>query len=536
MSVKESLLLTFVVCILLPTVSVGRDEPLANDGIDGLYVRSMEQVLRLEDDQVDLATAALIASERWSDVVPGRRYLERLDEMAYEVRDIIETRKLKAQFQAIHVINEYLFDTQGFETVAEATDPNDLFLHTVLDEKRGYCLSLSVLYLSIGERLGLPLYGVVVPGHFFVRYDDGNRKFNIETTSRGATPPDQHYIDKFKVPQYDGSVYMTNLGKIQTLGCLFNNLGNTYSGIGDFDTAMEVLENSVVINPELAESRMNLGNIYLRKHLVEDAIEQYREALDINPNDAKAHLNLGNAYGQKGYTSRAIAEYKHSLKLDRSLVESYKNLAVAYCKENKFPLALMQLRYALKLNPKDADAYSQLGDVYSRMGDCNKAMTHYSKALAIKPRLAQAYYGRAMCYNKQGIIDKEIEAHEKALAIDPRMIGALVNLGNAYVAKEQYAAAIELYRRAVQLNPYDATIYYNFGTACTNSGDFAAAVTQYEKALEIDPAMGDVHNGLAYSFYRLNRYDSAMTHISKARELGVQVDPKLLNAIKSKLR
>ncbi|MHC4759552.1 MAG: transglutaminase family protein, partial [Planctomycetota bacterium] len=36
-----------------------------------------------------------------------------------------------------------------------------MFLHTVMDKKQGYCLSLSILYLSIGERLGLPLYGVV---------------------------------------------------------------------------------------------------------------------------------------------------------------------------------------------------------------------------------------------------------------------------------------------------------------------------------------------------------------------------------------
>ena len=67
---------------------------------------------------------------------------------------------------AIPVINDYLFNELSFKTIDKATDPYDLFLHSVMDRRQGYCLSLSVLYLSIGERLGLPLYGVVVPGHF----------------------------------------------------------------------------------------------------------------------------------------------------------------------------------------------------------------------------------------------------------------------------------------------------------------------------------------------------------------------------------
>ena len=73
-----------IVCILAltPAVSFGRDEPLANEGKSGLYARSIDQVLRLREDEVDLATAALIISEQWSDLVHGRRYLSRLDDMA----------------------------------------------------------------------------------------------------------------------------------------------------------------------------------------------------------------------------------------------------------------------------------------------------------------------------------------------------------------------------------------------------------------------------------------------------------------------
>ncbi len=268
---KKILLTTAVFLIAAQTGPIAFGSRLANAGKAGLYVRSLDEVLRLQDDEVDLATATLIASEYWSDIVAGRRYLEQLDAMAQEIRSRLRQQRLQVNYRAIPVINQYLFDELGFKAIPHADDPNDLFLHSVMDRRQGYCLSLSVLYLSLAERLGLKVYGVVVPGHFFVRFDDGRTRFNIETTSGGATSTDEHYIEKFQVPTDRQTIYMKNLTKRQTLGCFFNNLGTVYNDIGDTDTAMLALERAVAINPTLSESRANLGNIYLQKHRIEDA-------------------------------------------------------------------------------------------------------------------------------------------------------------------------------------------------------------------------------------------------------------------------
>jgi tetratricopeptide (TPR) repeat protein len=534
---KKALLL--IVCILLftPATSFGRYKPLANEDKTGLYVRSIEQVLRLDAEEVDLATAALITSEQWSDIVHGRRYLSRLDDMALEIRERLKAKGLRANYRGIPIINEYLFDDLGFKSVPQANDPNDLFLHSVMDRKRGYCLSLSILYLSLGERLGLPLYGVVVPGHFFVRYDDGRVRFNIETTSKGASASNEHYINKFKMPEDTrDSIYMINLNKIQTLGCFFNNLGNSYSDIGNTESALLALERAVEINPSLAESHTNLGNIYLKKGRIKDAIYEYRAALQIKPDDAKTHNNLGNAYTRRGWLNDAIAQYAQSLRLDPNFIDAYKSLAYAYCKKEMFGRAITQLRQAMVLKPKDASLYSQLGEVYSQRGNCKDAIFQYKKALRIKPNLAEAYYGLAICYNKLGQVDDEIRVYKKALAIDPNMLAALVNLGNAYFGKEKYDAAMEQYKKAVRLKPDDGTIRYNLGAAYFNKGLYEQAVSEYLKAVEIDPQMGDAHNGLAFGFYKLKKYNLAAKHIKIAEQLGVEIAEDLLAAIKDKLK
>ena len=534
-AMKKVLLL--IVCIAAFTVppTFGRDEPLANEGKAGLYAKSIDRVLRLREDEVDLATAALIISEKWSNLVYGRRYLSKLDDMALEIRSRLEKKKLRANYRAILMINEYLFDELGFKAVSEASDPNDLFLHSVLDRKRGYCLSLSILYLSLGERLGLPVYGVVVPGHFFVKYDDGRVRFNIETTSKGGSASDEHYITKFKVPE-DDSIYMRKLTKVQTLGCFLNNLGNSYSEVGDTESALRALETAVRINPSLGESRANLGNLYLKDGRIEDAMYEYRTALQINPNDAKTHSNLGNAYTKRGWLNDATAQYCHALELDPNFTQAYKNLASAYCELEMFVQSEVTLKQALILEPKDASLYSQLADVYKQMGKYRQAISQYKKALKIKRNLAEAHYGLALCYNKLDLVDEETRAYKKALAFQPDMVAAFVGLGNVYFGRKKYDAAIEQYKKAVRIAPDDGTIHHNLGAAYSNKDDYEQAAAAYLKAVGLEPEMGDAHNGLAYAFYKLKKYDLAAKHIKVAEELGAEIDKQLLRAIKKKSR
>jgi tetratricopeptide (TPR) repeat protein len=544
-------ILLIIVCVLFFTAgaSFGRNEPLANENRDGLYARSIEQVLRLDDKEVDLGTAVLIVSEQWSNIVPGKRYLSDLDDMALEIRGRLKKKKLQANYKAVAVINEYLFDELGFKPIPDANDPNDLFLHSVMDKKRGYCLSLSILYLSLGERLGLPLYGVVVPGHFFVRYDDGQVRFNIETTSKGGYADDEHYINKFKVPapaspdarrgggpKGNNGIYMVNLNKIQTLGCFFNNLGNSYNEVGDTEQAMLALERAVEINPTLAESRMNLGNIYLKKDRIEDAIHEYEAALEIDPDNAKIHNNLGNAYTKRGRWNDGISQYTRSIELEPDFTEAYKNLANAYCGQEKFGQAAAQLKQAIILEPQDPNLYKQLGDVYSRMDDYENGISQYKKALGIKANFAEAYYGLALCYNKLSLTDDEIQAYKKALAIKPDMVAALVSLGNVYFKKQDYNTAVEQYKKAVLIAPEDGVIHYNLGAAYSNGGKYEQAAAEYRRAIEIDPKMGDAENGLAFALYRLEKYDLAWQHIKKAEELGVEVSKDLLAAIEDELK
>jgi tetratricopeptide (TPR) repeat protein len=531
---KKISLVIMCVLILSPQVCFSRHQTLANDGKRGLYARSIEEVLLLPEDEIDLATAALIVSEQWSDMVHGRTYLSRLDDMTYEIQKKLEKKWLKPTYKAIPVINNYLFRELKYKAVPEAENPNALFLHSVLDNKQGYCLSLSILYLSLAERLGIPIYGVVVPGHFFIRYDDGQTQLNIETTQRGANATDKHYIDKFKVPtSNNNSIYMKNLTKIQTLGCLFNNLGNSYNDIGNTEAALLALQKAVQINPTLSESRANLGNVYLHIGQIEEAIYEYKTALKINPGDAKTHNNLGNAYFRQNRMQDAISQYILSLELDPNYVDVYQNIAIAYSRQEKYGYAILNLKQAMSLKPEMPSLYSQLGEVYYLMGDYGAAAFQYKKAVSLKQDFAEAHYGLGICYNKLGQVDKEIQAYKQALAIKPDMLAALLNLGNTYFSKQDYDAAIEYYKKAILIKPDDSGIHYNLGAAYFNKDDYEQAVGEYTKTVKLEPKMGNAHQGLALGLYNLKKYEQAWEHIRIAKELGAEVSKDTFTTIKN---
>src|SRR5829696_7811715 len=72
----------------------------------------------------------------------------------------------------------HLFRTEGFAgNRADYYDPRNSFLHEVLDRRLGIPITLSIVVLEVGRRLGVPLSGVGLPGHFLVRDKVDDRVF-----------------------------------------------------------------------------------------------------------------------------------------------------------------------------------------------------------------------------------------------------------------------------------------------------------------------------------------------------------------------
>ena len=80
-------------------------------------------------------------------------------------------------------------------------DSRDLFIHGIIDGPGGTCVSMPVIYVAVGRRLGYPLRLVETRGHLFVRWEDPlgryfhlPEQFNVEGAGEGiASYPDEFY-------------------------------------------------------------------------------------------------------------------------------------------------------------------------------------------------------------------------------------------------------------------------------------------------------------------------------------------------------
>jgi regulator of sirC expression with transglutaminase-like and TPR domain len=70
----------------------------------------------------------------------------------------------------VQQLGQFLFDSEGFTgNLGDYDDPRNSFLNDVLTRRTGIPITLSIIYMHVGRRVGLWLEGVNFPGHFLVR-------------------------------------------------------------------------------------------------------------------------------------------------------------------------------------------------------------------------------------------------------------------------------------------------------------------------------------------------------------------------------
>jgi regulator of sirC expression with transglutaminase-like and TPR domain len=127
--------------------------------------------------------AFLLAKVRYPDL-DFRPYVQRLDEMALKLRN--QLRNVTRPRTIIEKINRFLFDQEGFHgNTRHYYDPDNSYLNRVLDRKTGIPISLSLVYLLLTQRLGLPVTGVGLPGHFILKYETSAFSTYMDTFNNG---------------------------------------------------------------------------------------------------------------------------------------------------------------------------------------------------------------------------------------------------------------------------------------------------------------------------------------------------------------
>ena len=124
-----------------------------------LRQRFAELVAR-SDDEIPLDEAALLIAAHARPELDVAAELGRLDELAAGCKE-----------PTLEGLTHHLFDELGFRGNTEHyQDPDNSYLDQVVRRRLGIPITLSVLTMEIGRRIGVALDGVGMPGHFLVRH------------------------------------------------------------------------------------------------------------------------------------------------------------------------------------------------------------------------------------------------------------------------------------------------------------------------------------------------------------------------------
>lgn len=250
-----------------------------------LYVAFREAVDRPEE-QIDLGRAALaIATQEYPDL-DIEACLSQLDELGQAVE--LRIGDEKSPYRFIAALNTVLFKEHGFRgNHAEYYDPKNSFLNDVISRKKGIPISLSVLYMEVARRIGLALAGVGFPGHFLVKYDDGEIELIIDVFNQGEIRS-QEDLDQMLQQLYRGQLsyqpgFVAPLGKRDILRRMLNNLKWIYLERGEPLKTLSVLDRLVILDPGAASEIRDRGLLYITLELYGQALKDLESYLRIAP-------------------------------------------------------------------------------------------------------------------------------------------------------------------------------------------------------------------------------------------------------------
>jgi regulator of sirC expression with transglutaminase-like and TPR domain len=257
-------------------------------------LRGFEKALSDKEERIDLARACLMIAE---DAYPGLqvdRYLGEIERMAIRLRGQLSGDG--GAEERVLALNEFLFGELGFVgNTRDYYDPRNSYLNEVIDRKTGIPITLAILYMEVGRRIGLPLAGISFPGHFLVRLKLRRGTLILDPFTCGAPVPEdelrerlQRVIphgasDNMPVAEVPIEQFLEPASNRQILARVLRNLKAIYRDAGEPQRVLDVLNRMLVVAPDAHGELRDRGFIYQKLECFRAALKDLSEYVEREP-------------------------------------------------------------------------------------------------------------------------------------------------------------------------------------------------------------------------------------------------------------
>jgi regulator of sirC expression with transglutaminase-like and TPR domain len=246
---------------------------------------------QVDDERIDLVRGALTIARTEYPELNIESYVERVDELAFQAE--ARVTEIGDASETISAINYVLFQQAGLQgNRDDYYDPRNSFLNDVLDRCLGIPITLALIYMEVGRRLGFPLFGVGMPGHFLLKnYDIDGSETLIDCFNGGDilnAQDCQRRLDEI----YSGQMtlrpeFLFAVSRRQMLTRILNNLKTVYMTARNFKKVLPLVDLVLVIYPRSPEDvkqrallRYSLGQAKAAAEDLEEYLKMSPEASD----------------------------------------------------------------------------------------------------------------------------------------------------------------------------------------------------------------------------------------------------------------
>jgi regulator of sirC expression with transglutaminase-like and TPR domain len=262
---------------------------------------ALEQLAQDSQARLDLAELALsLARDEYPDL-DVEAYLNELAGMAHEAKHYLGGRLESC----VSGLCRFLFHEMGFRgNKQKYYDPRNSYLNQVLDRRTGIPITLTLVAMAVGQRVGMQINGVGLPGHFIAKAIDEGQEvlFDPFHGGRQLTAGDcENLVQKATGEPFHATAENLRPQSPQLIVIrLLSNLKAAYLRLQDFPKAIRIMERLRQISPQDPLQQRDLGVILVQAGQPGRAIEHlssYLTVADDSSDAASVRTLLQQAFG-----------------------------------------------------------------------------------------------------------------------------------------------------------------------------------------------------------------------------------------------
>jgi tetratricopeptide (TPR) repeat protein len=259
------------------------------------------------------------------------------------------------------------------------------------------------------------------------------------------------------------------------------------------DRAIEILQQTVAMNPDDPKERQILATVQLMAHKPADALETLQPLMQTNNADVETLELASSAYEENKDTGQAVTMLRQAILLDPQNVNCYLDFANVSYTHGAFQVGVDVMTDGIALQPNSAQLYFARGVLYVQLGQYDKAETDFQKAYELDPSQSLSVAAQTLAAAQQNDFGRALTKVQQSLARNPNdpimlyLQADILAARNADPGTPEFQLAVRSARKAITLRPSLGSARGVLAKLYLKSGRYSEAVEQCRKALETDP-------------------------------------------------